>query len=941
VVSNHSEDFGVKSHSVISAEEVAKKHGIPRDEFINYLTAETDAADSCQSLPFTLLLVISYALMVMSHDDAPLVNAVEDSIGFDITENANFAFSSEFMGHKNIEDVNNHADFWSWLTRGLVPLVFTQEYQLAEGRNWSEPYTRQASERFGRKDRGVLLNYNRIVLGVRMSQERFDEPWSCEDKRMLAMFDGDCVGGYAYNLEPELFLARRTSNPKRWHWLYINDEVELIKRQLVQMEKDRWLDTKTQKVELALPIYNAEYGLHTLIMCDFFFSRGGRIWKNIIPLSAYAVWFPKWNNYLYDFVWLCCLMWIIVTEAVEIFKVLREFGFNGLWTEYAGFWNMIDWISVISGVSILIMFYRNMIFTAAMNASLEELGRIDEATQRDLYRAKGQEYVMALETEVHSFYYFKLFLSFYPLVIALRLFKAYTSFPRLAVVTRTLNAASVDLAHFSIIIFSVFITYTVASIILFGRDDASFAIPSRAINTCFRIMFGDFDWDSLREVGRLDAFMWLVPFILLVVMLLLNMVIAIVMDAYADVVANLGTMDTLLDIARKAYQQKLRHMRGETVPLTMILNALKNEEAKASLPIRQSFEAFDLERENPESLNALMATDKQSALDNQLTIITVSSLKRLFSKVLHSRQAVELIQNAVMSYYNQHRESADLDEALHLMFKIDDAAERFKHVSNNRCPQAFVARNCMSWCAKLAEARGELAAWLPEDSGDMRLPLPLLHRARASAPRPPTPSVQVIWKVLCDEQAVLVACRAAGISPQHDDRRRAAIGRRVQVLEHNERDAIVRCRLRSGLEFQLPVAAFVPPRLKHEFSTEGSMTTSERSEGARTALESRLQDLEHELRVGRKTVADAVSVVNRLRTNLLQRRADNDRSVEKFRLLRRKAVLLKEENDAQCVRYEQGKVRLKRLTSERDEYYELAKSLAEENQQLQATASAA
>merc|ERR1719230_1100431 len=38
------------------------------------------------------------------------------------------------MGHKDIEDVNNIPDFWSWFSIGLVPLLFVEVWDVSEVR---------------------------------------------------------------------------------------------------------------------------------------------------------------------------------------------------------------------------------------------------------------------------------------------------------------------------------------------------------------------------------------------------------------------------------------------------------------------------------------------------------------------------------------------------------------------------------------------------------------------------------------------------------------------------------------------------------------------------------------------------------------------------------------------------------------------------------------
>ena len=97
-----------------------------------------------------------------------------------------------------------------------------------------------------------------------------------------------------------------------------------------------------------------------------------------------------------------------------------------------------------------------------------------------------------------------------------------------------------DVLHFGVVFISVFFSFAVAGIIIFGRDVEDFTTPIRAANTCFRSMMGDFDWDAIIVVGRVEASCWFIGFMLMIVMLLLNMLLAIVMDAYSEQKAAIG-----------------------------------------------------------------------------------------------------------------------------------------------------------------------------------------------------------------------------------------------------------------------------------------------------------------------------------------------------------------------------------------------------------------
>lgn len=748
------EDEG-KRHTTIDTEEVVVKTGVPQSLFVAYLSKEIDSTDACASLPFTLLLVISYALLAINHDDAPMVNAVEDSIGFDITENANFAFTGAFMGHKNIDDVNTHADFWSWMTRGFVPLLWVQSYSLAEGRNWSEPYVMQASEVYSRRNRGVLLHYNRIILGVRLSQERDAAvvdgsiTGDCAFPGLQKMYDKDCVGGQGYELEPETFEARATKNPTRRHWLYINDDQEFIRQQLAQMELTGWLDENTRKIELAFPVYNAEYGLHTMFICCFFFSRGGHIWKDIIPLSAFA---QNWNSFrsvFYDCMWLFCIAWIMFTEAMEILEILREHGALGLMTEYAGFWNAVDWLSVWSGLVIMTMFLINMNNIGAMNNALAVLGEIDEEFDRTNYRRYGKEYVLALEKEIQFAYNFRMVQALYPLVIALRLFKAFGSQPRLAVVTRTLETAWVDLFHFLIIFLSVFFTYTVAGVVLFGREVSSFTTLFRAMITCFRAMFGDFDWDELREVGRLDAFLWFLPFMVLIVLILLNMLIAIVMDAYDEVITSCDHEDGIWTMTKKAYATKMAKWKKEEIPMDEVLRGINAKIKEEIRRKKEEDEGQDLgddidsdDSDGKESKSKIkgrfMKKHKRIAATKDKekeVLVTISGLKELFGERMHTHQAKKLIRDTILGYYAGHKEVGDINEVLTTIARIDYRTKQLRKKVKERVQAEGLAVNDPMKIHRLTKdcyaetdaAREDLATWLQEDEDDIKLPEYWLH----------------------------------------------------------------------------------------------------------------------------------------------------------------------------------------------------------------------
>merc|ERR1719281_1502879 len=88
------------------------------------------------------------------------------------------------------------------------------------------------------------------------------------------------------------------------------------------------------------------------------------------------------------------------------------------------------------------------------------------------------------------------------------------------------------MVHFFIVFGSVYFCMMVNSVLFFGQDIMEFSTFFRASHTCFLAMLGDWDWEAMQEIGYLKAQVWFWLFMLVMVLVLLNMLLAIIMEAY-------------------------------------------------------------------------------------------------------------------------------------------------------------------------------------------------------------------------------------------------------------------------------------------------------------------------------------------------------------------------------------------------------------------------
>jgi len=268
------------------------------------------------------------------------------------------------------------------------------------------------------------------------------------------------------------------------------------------------------------------------------------IYKFVDVRSAWAATFPGelWERVaalICDLTWLVSLTYILLCEVREIIKVIRSSRaswYTSLREDYLEFWNTVDWISIVVAYVVALCWLRTYFATQEVNAEFERFAQLNVTSiSHAAYTDEIESFVEVVETLCATEGIYRISFSVYPMVVMLRLFKSFDAQPRLAVVTRTLATSTQDMIHFFIIFFSCYACMVVNAVLLFGQDYEDFSTFDRAIITCFRTLFGDWDYERMAEVGRLPCAIWFWAFLLILFLILLNILLAILMDAYGEV----------------------------------------------------------------------------------------------------------------------------------------------------------------------------------------------------------------------------------------------------------------------------------------------------------------------------------------------------------------------------------------------------------------------
>jgi len=952
-------EINFKLHATVTAKEVAVQYGVPEDVFIEHVRQEIIEAASCASLPFTIMMVFVYAVMMTSHNPISTMFAAEDSVAFGIEEDAEFARTNDNHGHKTIYDVDSEAEFWSWMLEGFVPLMNGQGTDWSEGVDEDNPLMVANTEEVPVLERGFFLNYNRIIGGIRVRQER---SWvtECDSTSDLSMFyNKSCVGGLDYQLWPETWQAFETTNATMSFWLYVQEDLEVLQDLVLEKEVSGWLSSETKKIEITIPIYNAEYGIYVITYCNFFLSRGGHIWKRIISLSTFASWWYGAWNVILDTVWVCGLVYIFVTEVREMSFFLRVSGLHAMLHHYCTFWNLIDWIALAMGFLIVGLFLVRNAATYTVNNELVRLAEIDPLGNTLNYREQISFVIDALESEVHEVYRFRIVLACYPVVNVARLFKAFSSQPRLSLVTRTLASARVDLLHFLVVFCCIFFTYAIQGVILFGREVDGFTTLTRACISCFRTMMGDFEWEELSQIGRIEAGIWFMTFMMIIVMLMLNMLLAIVMDAYSEQKAATGDAETLWEEAKQGFVRWNGRRKGVLMSLEEVLWHLEcsrgefltvTSEGTLAQEVAVEETPVDDEQEHPTSsfnfrsmvFQAKPPEQEHVSKRRSWCLVTVATLMVVCPKMT-TEQAQELIMHAILDYYAANQDDADMEEMLMdirevnyvtglmrtkmeniLMANIDP---QFEGTLDKEAFEEGKEQAQARFLAELNAVRGHLHVAEKQVVGTDAFETAAEHRIaelakKTDLPLSPLQSIDEAeayeeMHVLDDQEAVLYACRECGIDTKNDEVRLRCLGRLCRALAVDRGDNTVRVLVFGVGEVWMGVSALgklqvsdlatekednhdsskkAKPEEVQSFFKWGAAPWNRAGVPMQADVDNRIKELQAELKMGKQTTCEAVAAIAELERRLLQEHDERAKLATKFATLKRNVIALTRDN---------------------------------------------
>eukprot|EP00401_Gymnodinium_catenatum_P036041 CAMPEP_0117505470 /NCGR_PEP_ID=MMETSP0784-20121206/25395_1 /TAXON_ID=39447 /ORGANISM="" /LENGTH=733 /DNA_ID=CAMNT_0005300885 /DNA_START=1 /DNA_END=2198 /DNA_ORIENTATION=+ len=592
----------------------------------------------CAQFPCMIMFFVMFAVTVLMHEDISNVSQVERNFR-NMLEGTTFEgtlpqeYGGHFVsGHKSMEDIDVVVDIWTYLQDAVIPLFI------------------QDLDRTHSDDINRVLRYNQLIGGIQLQQIRrtkvdciteypnlgpkeegtdvnpllvgfFCYPWNkyaktcfgpdnategfCPDSngdataasaRLLSSHDtGRWLGGgrrlqgpqHANQVKGESGAAimglDTFSGGMYTVTLHEHEGFAASIAKIKKLKQLEWIDAATAWFGIKMFVINPDVGVYTHVIVNVWFPLSGELIPAVTMSSFPAEPYQYMSVVASDATW--GLLWLVLLIGC-VSDLCRSVRKKELKTYLSVFWNWLNWVSVLGGMLILILW---LVFLSTLGTVQKMSMDVVQARPSSALNfefespAQAEQYAMhthTLHAEVARLsgflMYYRLFICWYTIVIMVRFFQAFLAQPKLAIVTNTVLRSIPDVLHFMIVLMLVFLAYSVAGMFLFGHRLLMFSQLDMALQSCFLIMLGDFDYAELSNEHLFTSALWFVSFMVLVALIMLNMVLAIIMDIYTEVKMDAEEQDPI-------WTQLIATIRGmlsrrEWVKLAVVEDVLTNWE---------------------------------------------------------------------------------------------------------------------------------------------------------------------------------------------------------------------------------------------------------------------------------------------------------------------------------------------------------------------------
>jgi len=542
----------------------------------SWLDAEQDTQESCRSLPFTALFYISFFMVQIAHRDVgtvyPLTSALASTMktgvvpatqGEDVTTRPGSGVGVA------LAEVLSWGDSLVFLERTVVPYLWAQE----DG------------------GPGVVMGVNQLIGGIRVQQWRaatvecvgaqalqdsYSAFMSSRYNRSCRSSESDYqthgiagatrIGAQSDEVVQGQYANADTDAYTYWILNQYAGELSSLDYALSHVEglrEKQWLTAATEAVNVEFAMYCGQIGYFALVRLEFVMDRVGAFTATVKANTLQTEVWGSITTVLCDLWFVLNISWLVGGEIFGLIGAIRR---NKVQEHVMQFYRVVN-LALIFGGGVLIPFFMWMfVQIGEVGNELTSLLNTDSGQTAE----DAQVYFSRLDAAYDNVTWMttairwnEMSAFWYSMIMLVKFFQNFNANERLAVITRTLSMSSEDLFHFMLIFLLVFFNFIIGALFLFGQTLKEWSTPILATCTGFRALMGDFDFLAMYYIAPFNATMWFVIYMGFIFLVLVNMFVAIVMEAYAEVKHEAGKSESVFRLVRRNVDRLTQQFTGK------------------------------------------------------------------------------------------------------------------------------------------------------------------------------------------------------------------------------------------------------------------------------------------------------------------------------------------------------------------------------------------
>uniref|UniRef100_A0A7S0WDN7 Polycystin cation channel PKD1/PKD2 domain-containing protein n=1 Tax=Hemiselmis tepida TaxID=464990 RepID=A0A7S0WDN7_9CRYP len=341
---------------------------------------------------------------------------------------------------------------------------------------------------------------------------------------------------------------------------------------LRQITSSSWIDPKTRALVVDIIAYSPQTDLFADVQVLFEYLPGGVVEHTVTVkgmfLDRYAF-ATLWQRFVVglEFVVYAVVFWYLYDEV-------QEMKIQGRALYWSQGWNWVDWSNLI--MFLLVLYYKVINYFAFGGMFQPEDAEDPEAIAQQI-DALGNS--LLVQDQINGFNGF---------VLWLKLFRYVSITRRMLRLSNVTVVIIYDVVSFCVLFFVVSYAFVIFGHLLFKSKVDNYQTAVDTAITLMRGVYGDIDLDETIEAVGTWGFLYFFFWLLVSKTLLLNVIIAILMEAYRSVLAQekLSATKTVFE----KIQDELRLQRAETGGDTVFFKFAKSwldEDANANPQIQQ------------------------------------------------------------------------------------------------------------------------------------------------------------------------------------------------------------------------------------------------------------------------------------------------------------------------------------------------------------------